>query len=322
MSKRQSTPNLVGFLNGRVEDLRRLVPRALRSWDREAIHHSRVATRRLKSALNLLEPIVAADTTSEFAAVLRKLRRALGPLRDVDVMSIHLEEFRRNERLAPAARWLMRVLQERRAKLQRKAARKAPVQAILKGLGAWWAIEQELSEAEQAESSLVRRTIPRQLESFAKRADRLARVRTHDATAAHEDVHALRIDGKVLRYTLELATPIGFDIPAPLFRSFKKLQDTLGMWHDYVVLGEQSVQAAIDHELPLHDPHLYGLVLLMIQRCWKQSEMQLDRFSRTWIKSAPSMLSAIRSAIHCAEPETSSASVDSENGHATAEAQT
>ena len=41
---------LAGYLNVRVEELRRIVPAALNEWDVTAIHQSRVATRRLKAA--------------------------------------------------------------------------------------------------------------------------------------------------------------------------------------------------------------------------------------------------------------------------------
>jgi CHAD domain-containing protein len=67
------------------------------------------------------------------------------------------------------------------------------------------------------------------------------------------DVHELRIDGKLLRYTLELAAPLGFGAPMPLLRAFKQLQDALGLWHDYVVLGEQTLRYALDQQLPLHN---------------------------------------------------------------------
>jgi CHAD domain-containing protein len=118
-----------------------------------------------------------------------------------------------------------------------------------------------------------------------------------DRAQAHEDVHALRIDGKLLRYTLELALPIGFHIPPTLFRVFKRLQDALGLWHDYVVLGEQCLRTAMDQQLSLHDPRLYGQVLALAQRCWRDSEMQLDRFCRLWNRSGASVQAEIMAAL-------------------------
>ena len=277
--------NLTAFLNGRVEDLRRLAPRALRSWERDAIHHARVTTRRLKAALDLLEPVLPEETRRSFARVLRRLRRALGPVRDVDVMLMHLEEYSKPAQLAAVVRWLTTQLQSRRSELRGEAARRASAQEILKGLGSWWAIESELLEAEQAAASLARRAVPRQLQSFVRRADRLVEVRRRSAgDEAQEDVHALRIDGKLLRYTLEISEPLGFEVPATLLRSFKKLQDALGLWHDHVVLGEQAIRLALDQQLALHDPRLYGQALALAERCWRKSEHYLNRFVSLWSK--------------------------------------
>ncbi len=297
MSKRRQENDLSAFLSGRVEDLRRLAPRRVRSWDTGAIHDARVTTRRLKSAIDLLEPLLPEETRVDFAATLRRLRRALGPVRDLDVMLMHLADFRRKERFAAPARWLARQLQERRAKLQRRATRKAPVSQVLKGLGGWWAIEPELVDTREVQASLLKRAVPQELESFVKRADRLTRVRTGEGSQATEDVHALRIDGKLLRYRLELAEPLGFAIGVTLFRSFKRLQDSLGLWHDLVVLGEQCLRTALDQELPLHNPAIYGRVLELSQRCWRESESQLDRFARLWSKDGSSMQAEILKAL-------------------------
>jgi CHAD domain-containing protein len=280
----KNAPNLTEFLNGRVEELRRLAPRALNSWERESIHQARVTTRRLKAALDLLEPVLVEESRRSFARVLRRLRRTLGPVRDVDVMLIHLEEYRDSPPVTDVVRWLNDQLQMRRAELRREAARTASTQSVLKGLGSWWAVESDLAEAEQAAASLAKRAIPRQLQSFVRRADRLTRLRENVTGEAHEDVHALRIDGKLLRYTLELSGPLALNVPQPLLKSFKQLQDALGLWHDFVVLGEQALRVALDQELPLHDPRLHGQVLELAHRCWRKSEQFLNRFADLWSK--------------------------------------
>src|SRR5687767_13460018 len=77
-------PALAQSLDQRVEDLRGLVRRALRSWETDAVHHARVTTRRLKAAIDLLQPLLPEEPRRAFGKALRKLRRALGPLRDLD----------------------------------------------------------------------------------------------------------------------------------------------------------------------------------------------------------------------------------------------
>ena len=50
-----------------------------------------MTTRRLKAAIDVLQPILTPDHRKPFGKVLRNLRRRLGPLRDADVMIDHLE---------------------------------------------------------------------------------------------------------------------------------------------------------------------------------------------------------------------------------------
>src|SRR5689334_20354406 len=85
----EPTSALWQSLNGRVEELRKVIPGGKRSWNREAIHRARVTTRRLKAAMDLLDPLLMSKPRKRFAKVLRRLRRALGPLRDQDIMLMH-----------------------------------------------------------------------------------------------------------------------------------------------------------------------------------------------------------------------------------------
>src|ERR1700678_3466026 len=89
--KEDSFP-LLTYLDGLVEDLRGLIPKAVKQQDEAAVHHARVSTRRLKAALELMEPALSGKCRKPFAAVTKKLRRQLGPLRDLDVMIERLGE--------------------------------------------------------------------------------------------------------------------------------------------------------------------------------------------------------------------------------------
>ena len=289
-----AAPGLSGYLHARVEDLRRLVPRALRASDVTAIHHARVTTRRLKAAIDLLEPILPADRR-RFAKSLRRLRRALGPLRDADVIIGHLDEFRQTPKHEAAAAWLQEQFRQERLEHRRTCAREHPLNSVLEDLGSWWSVEQDVAEAEGAVPSLLRRAAPAQLQSFAHRAERIGVVRHDNAARAEgaEDIHALRIAGKLLRYTLELSEPAGFQLPKGVLRAFKTLQDALGGWHDFAVLSERVVRLAIRRELPVHGGALFGQVLELSLAAWKRSERYLAEFTRAWAKHGPQIQSAI-----------------------------
>jgi inorganic triphosphatase YgiF len=74
-----------------VLDLRGLLDAALRRGEIEAIHDARVATRRIKAALDVLEPALGRSAIKHLRKATRRLRRTLGPLRDSDVMLAQLE---------------------------------------------------------------------------------------------------------------------------------------------------------------------------------------------------------------------------------------
>lgn len=284
-----AVPTLARTLEARVDDLRGFVRRALRSWDPDAIHQARVATRRLKAAIDLLQPLLSDEPRLEFARSLRKLRRTLGPLRDADVMLDHLESLRVPEGLAAGAAWVTRRMREHKADLRREAARKLTPRKALARLESWVDLEQEVRESHAAAPPLLARVAPVQVRDFAARADRVAT--REKATAAPqapaddhegENVHELRVAGKLLRYTLELAEPLGYNVPRSIAKDFKKLQDALGLWHDFAVLTDKMLSLAIETHLAARCPEVYGQVLNLARLCWARSERYLYQFCNLW----------------------------------------
>lgn len=288
-----AVPAIARTLEERVDDLRGLVRRALRSWDSEAIHQARVATRRLKAAIDLLQPLLSEDPRREFSKSLRKLRRSLGPLRDADVMLAHLESLRAPAGAAEGAAWVTRRMREHKADLRREAARKLTPRKALARLESWVDLEQEVRESHAAAAPLLARIAPTQVGTFAARADRLVRSGGAGALApaapealaddhAGENVHELRVAGKLLRYTLELAKPLGYEVPRSVAKDFKKLQDALGLWHDFAVLTDKILSLAIEAHLAARRPDVYGQVLNLARLCWAKSERHLDQFRKLW----------------------------------------
>ena len=62
---------LLEYIDDLVEDLRGNVPKAMKLWEADAIHQSRVATRRLKAALDLLRPVLSDEHLKPFAQASR-----------------------------------------------------------------------------------------------------------------------------------------------------------------------------------------------------------------------------------------------------------
>src|SRR5439155_3822083 len=120
----------------------------------------------------------------------------------------------------------------------------------------------------------------------------------HFTTAAEhlENPHAVRIAGKLLRYTVEMAEVEGHKLPPSVLRSFKKMQDALGLWHDYVVLAETAMEISVDEILAATDPMMQQRVLDLVSLALKRSQSHLGKFSELWKDRGPEISEAIRAA--------------------------
>jgi len=285
-------PSLSQHLNAMVEDLRQLVVKAMK-WDELSIHHARVTTRRLKASVDLLKPVLSSQTSRPFVKALKRLRKILGPLRDTDVMLDRLDSMPRRSIDAGIA-WMVRSLHQQRTEMRRRSLRRYAEEELLSRLGTWWGLEQQVKESDAAAKALFRRTAPAQLRAFATNADRLVQARRKDGASGEENVHALRVQGKLLRYTLELSHPIGYSVAAGILPKFKKLQDALGAWHDYVVLGQQALRLALEQDLARTNDRVYGQILDLARLCHRRSEHHLDRFATLWDRHGPAIFQQVQ----------------------------
>ena len=284
MSQRPSTnePSSLAYADEWIEKLRKHLPETVKTWDAEAIHHSRVASRRLKAALDVLDPVLSKGHRKSLDKALKKLRRQLGPLRDLDVMLDHLADFRPG----PGVDWLRQQLTDDQTDRRRDTADDLhPTKALAK-LGTWWAVRQEWVEAGDAVDGLLANSVHLQLDAFAE----------HAATAAEEgrDPHQLRIAGKALRYTLEMAVAGGHPLPSSVAMAFRRMQDTLGAWHDMVVLAERALQATLDVQLAYHNPVLHLAVMDVARATVQRSQRHLAAFAAVWAKQGDSLAATIR----------------------------
>lgn len=276
------------YLDNLVDDLRRLIRPAIDASESDAIHHARVSTRRLKASLDLLQPIVPEDCRKPMAKVLRNLRRRLGSLRDLDVMIKHVEELRGAKRHAEAQRWLSERLLSERDKLRKKTRRKLSPDRLAGKLDAWLPIREQVIECRESISSLLAQSLHLQLDAFAEQADRMAAGHQLDA------VHPLRLAGKNLRYTLEMAHEHGHDLPKSIFKSFKRMQDALGLWHDFVVLAEQAMRESLDDELAQSDAATQEQALELARSFLRKSTAKLNQFRELWKQQGSGIAEAIR----------------------------
>ena len=240
-------------------------PRVAAARDVEALHQSRVALRRLRSALSLFKPILAIPATERFREELRDLSNKLGEARNLDVLLA-----RRSEALAPGAR--QRLVEERTRAYDEviKALRSSKVRTMMLDLVEWIALADfvgcHASVRSGADSSL-RPFATKVLRRFWKKVKRGGR---DLATLDDEARHALRISSKKLRYATEFFAALydeGAERRDKFITQLEELQDDLGELNDLAT--ERALEerlAALGIDLPAHaetggdDEHKAGLV--------------------------------------------------------------
>jgi CHAD domain-containing protein len=289
MSKRNkhSFP-LLDYLDSLVENLRNLVSSAVAGEDVDAVHDARVATRRLKAATLLVDEIVSNRYSRPFNRVGKCLRRQLGPLRDLDVMIEHLSEIK-IPRYRAAIQWLSARFTEARQQTVQSASDNAPPAKMLARLGSWWGLRHEIESSPDSIGELLAKSVHLQLDAFVEQAEDLIGPR-------RSDPHQLRIAGKSLRYTLEMAREHGVKLSASVVRLFKRMQGALGLWHDYVVLAERILRESVECDLALHDPRLQSELLNVAQLYLKKSDSQLKKMATLWQTRGESLAQTIRQA--------------------------
>jgi CHAD domain-containing protein len=211
-------------IEARLGDVRKHEEKLTGAVDPEDVHDMRVASRRLRAALELFDrkrQLVAAHDAVE------TLGDALGEVRELHVQLAWLQR----ELAAASERdkvGLQALLGEREAKLPKR------VERLRAALGTWTEDGVPLVAAALAALDVggrlggrrVRGRLTRRLKNVKQRV--AATMKSMDARTAHK----LRIDAKKLRYAAELAEPAFPNEIAALIDRLQPIQETLGELHD------------------------------------------------------------------------------------------
>ena len=198
------------------------------------VHQARVALRRMRSVLKLCRSALDGrlpgdDPLAICDANLKLLADALGPARDLDVFVAGLgrvlsETLPDEPRLVPLHR--------------RAAAARLSAYGALPPLLAGPSLRAVLWQAAALIEMLEAMPLRRDLHDFAtrvlgKRHRRLRRAGADIETLPPAQLHALRLDGKRLRYAAEWLAPL-WEAPAPrrYLRRLARLQEALGLAND------------------------------------------------------------------------------------------
>lgn len=208
---------------------------AATAGDVTALHQARVASRRMREALPL---VAAGDRARKLERQMRRITRALGPVRELDVVLLVLDELEKGGDVSKQAVSRLRqvVSRERsllhadmRRRLQRcnlDKMEKRAISAVRKSGGG-------LRRGARRDPSRVGRARQR----AAQRADGL-RIAIENAAGLYlpDRLHDVRIAVKKLRYSLELVRELSGSRAMSRIRNLRKAQDLLGRMHDLEVL--------------------------------------------------------------------------------------
>jgi hypothetical protein len=88
----------------------------------------------------------------------------------------------------------------------------------------------------------------------------------------------------------------GHALPKSVLRTFKKMQDALGTWHDFVVLTETAMELSVEQILPATDAPMQQRVLDLAEFSLRRSQAHLKQFVDLWKKNGEEISRAIRAA--------------------------
>lgn len=203
--------------------------------DIEAVHDMRVAARRINSALRLFKKYLPRKRVKKIREVLERLRDALGSARNLDVLLENLHEYRAKGS-AQGDDELQRVVEAWTT--ERTAQQHALVQILDSAEYDAWKkrFEEFLHAPAKKDSPTIAQVVPELIWQ------QYSPVRVYEGkldTSTLQELHALRIDLKRLRYTLEFFADAFGGKPSALIDPLVKLQDQLGVIQDAVVARQK-----------------------------------------------------------------------------------
>jgi CHAD domain-containing protein len=244
-------PALLLLLKQRLTALLDAMP-AAQAGDTRSVHQARVATRRLREALPVLRASLDEDALGRAERQVRKMTRALGPVRELDVALAHLDELAAHH--AVPARAVSRL---RHALAREQFARRRELLAAITP-GKMERLRQRLGQAgERDPRPRTGGAVDEAQAQVVRRAGRLAlMIERAGGLYLPDRLHAVRIAAKKLRYALEIQRELKRSKSTARIMQLKRLQDLLGRMHDFEVLIDRSRQlqadrAASDRQLTL-----------------------------------------------------------------------
>jgi CHAD domain-containing protein len=255
----------------RLEKFAALMPRVIVTDDANTIHDVRVWSRRVQQILSMLAPqSTKKNKPRKLMRALRSIRRILGRPRNLDVMT-ELVQKKIGAARNPVARdaWdqLRAHLGNRRARAVERSREK------LRGFDLVNFADRArilIDGGAEALADSLEKSVAGAL------ADWRDAIATAKAQPKPQEVHALRIAGKRLRYRVELLAELGDGPAKAQVKSLHLLQDQLGSWHDRQVLLETCAEFLSRKDFLAAHPGPARALLVEMEREQRRANASID----------------------------------------------
>jgi CHAD domain-containing protein len=227
------------LLKKRVEQFTRVL-HAVENGDVRALHLARVASRRMRELVPMLQ--VERPVSRKLARRLRKITKRLGTVRELDVLLIQIDELHVSGRSGSGGLGRVGVrVSKARDEARKRLSEEMPTSDMARLARKLERLGDELAEKERASSKATVRNWRWAIEArVAKRAARLAAAMSAAGALYLPDrLHSVRIAVKRLRYAVELSTEAAGGRGGADIRLLKRGQDVLGRLHDVQMLVDQ-----------------------------------------------------------------------------------
>jgi CHAD domain-containing protein len=219
-----------------LADMRKHEPEVREGTDPEGVHKMRVATRRLRTTLGILEaaPTFDPQELRRLRRGLRRLARALGEVRDFDVRGERVRQYREAQPdLAADLSRLTDQLEARNRSARKRLLKCLDSSRLARTLEQLDAFAEHPSETGDGEPTLLVRHFAGS--AIWARYEAVLRYETVAPDAPPETLHQVRIACKQLRYATEMFEDALGERVQPLLEVLVRTQDHLGELHDAVV---------------------------------------------------------------------------------------
>jgi CHAD domain-containing protein len=257
------------LLKRRLDRFTRVLP-GVEKGDVRSLHRARVASRRLRELLPILQ--LESSVSAKLGRRLRKVTRRLGVVRELDVLLFVIEELQSDRpEHRDALRRVHAVVRKAQDEARKRLLAHLPSDEMWRLARKLDRVVGKLKRGEKARRHPSRAKTPAWVidARIAHRAARLDEA-MRDAGNLYltERLHVVRIAVKKLRYALELSAPATPDRTSAL-RVLKRAQELLGRMHDLQVLIDRvrGVQASLTPPNLTAWRELDALVIALDESC-------------------------------------------------------